>query len=242
MQRCLLITLVFLGVIGGAGAAENEKWTALAADQKLDAFKKPDEAWVFTEEVKLDATNPKKLAGKEGKGAIFFNGAKGRARDLVTKDEYGDCEVHLEFLIPKGSNSGIKLHAVYEIQIYDSFGKEKVKGDDCGGIYPRADLLPTYHHIDEGIAPKVNAAKAPGEWQMLDIVWQAPRFDADGKKTTNAKFVKVTLNDKVIHENQEVATPTGHNWKNKETPRGPILLQGDHGPVAFREIRVRPVK
>lgn len=238
MRRCLpaLAALLFCVALG---VAEEAKWIPLAAGN-LDAFKKTDAQWFFTDEVKTDPENPKKLTANAGTGSIFVNGIKGRAIDLVTKEEFGDCEVHVEFLIPKGSNSGVKLQEVYEIQIYDSFGKAKLTGDDCGGIYPRANLLPIYKHIDTGIAPKVNAAKAPGEWQTLDIVWQAPRFDKDGKKTANAKFVKVTLNDKVIHENQEMESPTGHNWTRKETPRGPILLQGDHGPVAFRDVRVRP--
>jgi hypothetical protein len=146
-------------------------------------------------------------------------------------------------MIPKGSNSGVKFHAHYEIQIQDSFGKTKeLTGDDCGGIYPRAEQKPKYHHIDKGIAPKVNACKAPGEWQTLDVIFLAPRFDADGKKVANAKIVKAVLNGKVIHEDQELLTPTGHNWKNKEVATGPLLLQGDHGPVAFRNLRVRPYK
>jgi hypothetical protein len=239
MRRCLpLLALLLAPAL--AVAADEAKWIALTPDGKLDAFKKTDGQWFFTDEVKTDPQNPKKLAATAGKGSILVNGAKGRAIDLVTKEEFGDCELHLEFLIAKGSNSGVKLQELYEIQILDSFGKTKLTGDDCGGIYPRANLLPVYKYLDEGIAPKVNACKAPGEWQSLDIVWQSPRFDKEGKKTANGKFVKVMLNGKVIHDNQEVETPTGHNWTRKETPRGPILLQGDHGPVAFRDVRVRP--
>ena len=75
----------------------------------------------------------------------------------------------------------------------------------------------------------------------LDVSFRAPRFDAAGKKTANARFVKVTLNGTVIHEDVEVESPTGHAWHNKEVARGPLLLQGDHGPVAFRNVRVRPL-
>jgi hypothetical protein len=100
-------------------------------------------------------------------------------------------------------------------------------------------MLPRYHHIDDGIPPRVNAARPFGEWQTLDVVFRAPRFDAGGKKVRNARFDKVVLNGQVIHENVELATPTGHAWRQKEVARGPILLQGDHGPVAFRKIRMR---
>ena len=82
---------------------------------------------------------------------------------------------------------------------------------------------------------------APGEWQTLDVIFRAPRFDSDGKKTRSARFDKVVLNGQIIHEDVEVKTPTGHAWRLKEVARGPILLQGDHGPVAFRNIRVKPL-
>jgi hypothetical protein len=158
----------------------------------------------------------------------------------VSKQKFGDVEVHAEFMIPKGSNSGVKLEGLYEIQIFDSYGVEEPKATDCGGIYPRAEQKPTYHHIDKGVPPRTNASKPPGEWQSLDIVFQAPRFDADGKKIANARFVKVVLNGQVVHEDVEVKTPTGHAWHNQEIPTGPLLLQADHGPVAFRNVRARP--
>ena len=129
---------------------------------------------------------------------------------------------------------------LYEIQILDSFGKKELTGDDCGGIYPRAEEQPKYHHIDKGTPPKVNACKPAGQWQSLDVIFKSPRFDADGKKISPARFVKVVFNGEVIHENVELEYPTGHAWKNKEVASGPLLLQADHGPVAFRNVRVRP--
>jgi hypothetical protein len=163
----------------------------------------------------------------------------GKTRNLLTKQDFGDLEAHFEFLIPKGSNSGVKFETLYEIQIDDSFGVAKPTASDCGGIYPRAEMLPRYHHIDVGVPPRTNAARAPGEWQTLDVIFRAPRFDSGGTKIANARFDKVVLNAQMIHENVELKTPTGHAWRRKEVARGPILLQGDHGPVAFRKIRVR---
>jgi hypothetical protein len=100
-------------------------------------------------------------------------------------------------------------------------------------------MLPRYHHIDDGVPPRVNAARPFGQWQTLDVIFRAPRFDAEGKKVRNARFEKVVLNGQLIHENVDLSSPTGHAWRLKERARGPILLQGDHGPVAFRRIRVR---
>ena len=146
-------------------------------------------------------------------------------------------------MIPNHSNSGVKLEGVYEIQIFDSWKVAKPTGADCGGIYPRAEKKPHYHHIDEGVPPLVNAAKKPGEWQTLEIVFRAPRFDADGKKIANALFEKVVLNGKLIHDHAEARTPTGGDLAGQGAPHRPrSLLQADHGPVAFRNVRLRPLQ
>jgi hypothetical protein len=146
--------------------------------------------------------------------------------DIYTEQKFGDCHVEVELMIPKGSNSGIYLMGEYEVQVLDSYGKEKVAPSDMGGIYNTA-------------APKKNACKRPGEWQKFVIDFQAPRFE-DGKKKTNAKFLKVVLNDEVIHEDVEAPRPTGSELSSKESPTGPLMFQGDHGPVAFRNIKITP--
>jgi hypothetical protein len=73
------------------------------------------------------------------------------------------------------------------------------------------------------------------------IEFQAPRFEGD-KKVGNAKFVKVILNGETIHENIEVTAPTPACLTGKEAPTGPVMFQGDHGPVAFRNIQITPKK
>jgi hypothetical protein len=207
----------------------------------LNAFKTPHGDWTAVAGVRLDEKNPKKLLAQEGTG-VYYNGPKGRTNNLLTKEKYGDLEVHLEFLVPKGSNSGIKFHGHYEIQIEDSFGKKNLKGSDCGGVYPRADAKGKYTYLDNGIPPKDNACKPAGEWQTFDIIFLAPRFDKDGKKIANARLPKVLFNGVVIHDDVELLTPTGDRWRGPEMAQGPLMLQADHGPVAFRNLRIRPLK
>ncbi len=240
-RRSLLLGFAFVALLMPNAKAVDPGWIELIGKDSFDAFKGGSNGWVYAKDVKIDPKNPRRLAYESGHDAIV-NGPIGRTINLVTKEEFGDVEVHLEFLVPTKSNSGIKLHAVYEVQIYDSHGVARPTASDNGGVYPRAELLPKYHHIDKGYPPLRNASKSPGEWQTLDIAFKSPRFDASGKKVANATFVKVLLNGQVVQENLELPYPTGHNWRNKETPRGPIFLQADHGPVAFRNFKVRPLK
>jgi hypothetical protein len=168
----------------------------------------------------------------------------GDDNNLLSKQEFGDCEVYLEFLIGIGSNSGVKLQQRYEIQLYDSHGKDKLSGTECGGIYPHWKFRRNgrgLNYIDQGVAPKVNAAKPAGQWQRLHIAFTAPRFDNEGIKTKNARFASVTLNDQEIHRDVELGSPTGNvSSPLPEVAKAPLFLQLDHGPVAFRNVRVKP--
>lgn len=174
----------------------------------------------------LDPADPKKLVVTEG--AELVN-AETHSVDLYSEAKWGDCVIELELMVPKGSNSGVYIMGEYEIQVLDSFGKQKVDKGDMGALYNVS-------------APSVNASKAPGEWQKLLIDWRAPKFDAEGKKSGNAKLVKVELNGQAIQENLEVKGPTPGGLTGKEAATGPLMFQGDHGPVSFRNIKVTPVK
>ncbi len=208
---------------------------------QTQVWKRYDKGWIPTEAVTLNTANPARLKGvQKENGPAWLNGEKGRLPNLITKDKFGDCEIHAEFLIAKGSNAGIKFQEVYEIQILDSFGKNDIDGTGMGGIYPRADTVKG-GYLDKGIAPTVNASNAAGEWNTLDVVWQSPRVNEKGEKIANAKVIKATLNGKVIHENVELKTPTGGNWMKKETATGSLMLQSDHGPTAWRNVRIKPL-
>lgn len=233
-------------------AAPREEPKKLAAQPDKDGWidlmqpgvwKKVDDKWIFTDAVKIgpdakDRADRGLKAVKKDGGKIWVNGETGRLPNLITKDAFGDCEIYVEFLIAKGGNAGVKFHEVYEIAIQDSYGKKEVTGSDNGGVYPRANLEKG-GYLDKGIPPKVNASKAPGEWQTLTAIWKAPRFNDKGEKIASAVIVKATLNGEVIHENQEVKTPTGGNWAKKETASGSLMLQCDHGPTAWRNVKIR---
>jgi len=235
--RMCTIASVVLPLVGFAAAAAVDGWTRLGADAWYQS-----EEWLAASDAMLDQENHKRLAGNPGSG-VMINGKEGKCPSLVTKrPDYRDIEVHVEFMVAKGSNSGVIFHGNHEVQILDSYGVKQPKASDCGGIYPRAETQPSYHYLEEGSPPRVNAAKPPGQWQTLDIIFQAPRFDKAGEKTAHAKFIKVVLNGQVVQENQEVPYASGTNWDRKQYPQGPIIIQGDYGPIAIRNVRVRPWK
>jgi len=149
--------------------------------------------------------------------------------NLVTQLEHGDIFLSLDFMIPKGSNSGIYLAGRYEIQLFDSWNVTLPHSQDCGSIYERWDeSKPEGKKGYDGHPPRVNASRAPNLWQHLEIEYQAPRFDASGKKTAPAQFVSVSLNGTVIHENVILTGPTRSSAFNDEQAKGPLVIQGDH--------------
>lgn len=224
----LLLSVASLWMSSSSG------WISL---DSIEAWRGNTGDWVFVGDATPDPDDATKIVTKPGAGALV-NGPIGRTSNLLSEAEFGDVEAHVEFMVPKGSNSGVYFQGRYEIQVFDSWGVTDPKFSDCGGIYQR------YNEREkrgwEGRGPKVNASKAPGEWQTFDVVFRAPRFDAAGKKTANAVFVKVVQNGIVIHENVEVTGPTRAATFEDERSRGPLMLQGDHGPVAYRNVRIRP--
>lgn len=192
--------------------------------------------WIATRSVNWRRIfGPKLLIFSPQPGDRIVNGKTGTAVNLVSDEKFGDCELFLEFLMPRGSNSGVFLHAHYELQLFDSFGYTgQLTVGDNGGIYRLADGT-------GGSPPRTNASRPPGDWQSLQIWFRAPRFDAAGRKVSNARFLRVLLTDVQVQEDVEMQAPSGGHSDPPEAPENPLMLQGDHGPVAFRNIYIRPL-
>ena len=217
-------------------------WIDLFNGRDLNGWAaKSEHAWQVVGGVCLHSDNPRQLALSPGTG-VLVNGETGRTPDIYTRREHGSCELQLEFCVAEKSNSGVYLMGNYEIQILDSFGtpESELSYTSCGAIYGRwiAETKTSY----DGHPPRTNASKPPGEWQSLEVIFHAPRFDAAGKRTTGARFERVLQNGILIHENVECTGPTRGAWSSEDTPRGPLRLQGDHGPVAYRSVRMRELE
>lgn len=219
-------------------ASISAAFLSIAADPKdaeprvIDAGPPPSDAIVL-----FDGKDLSKWKSDRGEanwklvdGAMEVSGG-----NLITRDEFGDCQLHIEWATPKEvkgegqgrGNSGIYLQGRYEIQVLDSYNSK---------TYPNGQAGSFYGHN----APLVNASRKPGEWQTFDIIFRAPKTDADGKVTPGS--FTVLHNGVLIQDHIPVKGEATTAAKLKGVaPKGPILLQ-DHGnPVRYRNIWIRPL-
>ena len=205
----------------------------------LEEFQEPASNWkvIGAAQASYNDTN---FNTAKGTGILFNDYSRSiqfqPGHHLITKMQHGDILLDFDFMIPKGSNSGIYLQSRYEVQINDSWGVKLPTFSDMGGIYERWKDNKGY----EGSAPLTNAGFAPGLWQHMEISFQAPRFDTNGNKVSNAKFIYVRLNGVTIHENIIVSGPTRSPAFENEVAYGPLMIQGDHGQVAFKNFKYAP--
>lgn len=157
--------------------------------------------------------NPTAKHGWRVEAGGLTNAAPGN--DLVTETMFGDFKLHAKFRYPKGSNSGIYLRGRYEVQIEDDFGKAP-SSHYIGGVYGF-------------LTPRVNASRPAGEWQTLDI-------------TLLGRVITVVLNGEPVIERQAIPGITGGALDSNEEQPGPIMIQGDHGPIEFAVLTITPAK
>ncbi|HKG67913.1 MAG TPA: DUF1080 domain-containing protein [Segetibacter sp.] len=206
----------------------------------LSFFQTPGPSWKLAGNVMGSITQKEILNPTAGTGVLVNLPDKNNpGKDLVSNLQHGDLDLELDYMMAMGSNSGIYLQGRYEIQLLDSWGVINPKAGDNGGIYERwNESKPEGQKGYEGHSPRQNASRAPGLWQHMKISFQAPQFNPQGKKTDNAKILRVELNGVPIQENVELSGPTRGALGTDEVAKGPLRFQGDHGPVAFRNIKI----
>ena len=150
--------------------------------------------------------------------------------NIISNETYGDAMIHVEWREPdmpeaegqnKG-NSGVYIHGVYELQVLDSYGVAVPQDDDCGGIYKMH-------------APLMNACLPPLEWQTYDILFRAPRFDAQGNKIEDARAT-VLQNGLPVLNNVIMPRVTPSGSRDYEAAEGPLMLQDHCHEVSFRNV------
>lgn len=205
--------------------------------ENFDSFRSVEGNWTIAGDITSNRGEEHDLGHSEGTGTLVNIPAKEHKSHLFTKWTHGDLELEMDFLLPKGSNSGIYLMGRYEVQLYDSWGVDNPAFSDAGGIYQRWDEnKPEAERGSGGTPPRLNASKAPGLWQHVKILFKAPAFNEQDEKISNAEFEEVWLNGVLVQENVEVSGPTRAAPVDNEQAEGPLMIQGDHGPVAIRNI------
>ncbi len=158
--------------------------------------------------------------------------------NLVSKEKFGDMQLHLEFAAPTEidgdsqwrGNSGVLLMSVYEIQVLDSYNNVTYADGQVGAIYGQ-------------YPPLVNPARPPGKWQMYDIFFEAPKFE--GGKLVKPAYVTVMLNGVMLHHHQQIIGRMAHKVVGLYAPHGdeePLALQNHDTKVRYRNIWVRRLK
>lgn len=211
-----------------ARSSGQEGWLRMTYGDALDAW--DSTGWELCD-AELDPQDPKRFRITKGVNALT-NTASETPSEYVSKQEFGDVQVRLAFMLPEGGNSGVYLMGRYEVQLKDSSGVRAPGPGDCGGIYAGLTW--------PGSAPSRNAFNHPGQWHELDITFRAPRFGPDGQKVENARFERVAIDEVVVQKDVELPEATRGSWPG-EVARGPIRIQGDHGPVGLGNIRLRPL-
>jgi Domain of Unknown Function (DUF1080) len=231
-----LVQLSLLSLSFGAFAQESFPF------EDLSAFKKTESNWRIAGGVSANPNTFNEMQTTAGKGVLVCihpKGQYGNQYDLISNFEHGDLDLSVDVMIAKGSNSGIYLQGRYEVQLFDSWAKKNPAYNDLGGVYERwNESKPEGQKGYEGYAPSSNAAKAPGLWQNIKISFQAPKFDAAGKKTANGKILSVLVNGIQVQQNVELTGPT-RGFDQTESAMGSLRIQGDHGCVAFKNLQIK---
>lgn len=257
----LALGLGFSRRLTAAPPADADGWRPLFNGRDFTGwtFRHPEakKVWGVYDNVRLDPADPTRLLpiGSGGKpDAVMLCGDDGRGSDLMTVENFDDYELHIEFTVPRGSNSGVYNRGLYEIQVFDSYGVKTPAFHDCGALYERA-------------RPRANLAKPPGDWQSFDIKLVGKRLSLDWNGQSVYRNIDIRYGEtdkaaleRLLQENPFKAPELrvklrqegdrylgyfGEGGTRASLPGidrpGPILLQGDHGPVAYRNIRIRPL-
>jgi hypothetical protein len=222
--------------VTGSRRVGNKRFTANKVERKSPTLGQPapDGATVLFNGENMDAWDGTTGWELTPDGALMVTPA---GKYLISKQAFRDLTLHIEFRTPfmptargqQRGNSGVFLYDVYEVQVLDSYGLPGYY-DECGALYKLS-------------APRVNACLPPGAWQTYDIDFRAPRFDANGALTENAR-ITVRHNGVLIQDDVELIYIT--DWKEKDRLRtppatpGPVKMQGHNNYVQFRNIWVIP--
>ncbi len=243
-MRCLLALALMAGVAMRGEAqnppiASNELPPQSLALTDLSAFSAPGSNWRVAGAATTDRVSATTLSTSSGAGVLVNLPSANAHAAARTAWEHGDIDVSFDVMLPKGSTPTVLLMGRYGLRLSESWAAGAPTLSTIGAIAPRWDAARGRGlEAFEGTPPRLNAGRAPGLWQHVDIVFRAPKFAA-GQKVANARFAKVSVNGVVVHENVQVTGLTTGSAFRDERTTGPLEFEGDHGEIALRNLRYK---
>lgn len=205
----------------------------------LSAFSAPGANWRVVGTVFTDRATSPMLSTSPGTGVLVNQPSPTAHGSASTTWEHGDIDVSFDVMLPRGSTPMVLLMGRYGVQVSENWAAGAPTLSTIGAVAPRWDAGRGHgQEAFEGTLPRQNAGRAPGLWQHVEIVFRAPRFAA-GRKVMNARFAKVRVNGVVVQENVQVTGPTRGAAYLDERPSGPLVVEGEHGALALRNIRYK---
>lgn len=186
------------------------------------------DGWAIAGNVFMDRNGAANCSLEEGEGVLV--NPSGEKKLLTTTIDHEDLDLKLDFMLSKESSAALLFQGRYVLRLTDGWNEDGVSTSGSGAMATAAD---------NNALPLINDVKAPGLWQHLSVKFKAPRFDASGKKVSNALFKEVILNGKTIQQNVEVADVSAQAPLKEEGAGGFLVIGSEGGAVAFQNIQFK---
>lgn len=214
-----------------------EGWMRLTYGDAFDAW--TSTGWRAVD-AQLDPSKPGSFLITEGVEALVNvdatdeHGAPVAPTDFTSKSAFGSGRYHVEFMLPEGGRSAVYVQGRYGIEIADPKGAPLTDTERTGALMAAGDA--------PARAPAFDAYKGAGQWHDLDLRFDAPQFDASGRKTRNARLRQVTIDDVLLHDEVELPGVSPGALGSDEVAHGPLVISGTRGPVALRSLSICPAE
>ncbi len=211
-----------------ARESEDEGWLRLTYGDATNLW--DFRGWELCE-AELDRADPTRFQVRPGVSHLVNTGPD--PTNYLSKPVFGDAKIHVDFTLPQGGRSGLFVQGRYGILFADSKDADLLTHDHCGAVIGGSN--------SPGRPPALHAYRGPGELHEVDVDFRAPRFDAEGRKIENARFLRVRIDDVLVQENVELPGPSA-GALGPEVAEGPIVVVGEHGPVAIGNVQAKPLR
>lgn len=212
-----------------ARESSDQGWLRLTYGDPFQLWK--HDGWTLVD-VDLDANDPKKLATREGVNALV-SPAAAPTPTFAGKLPFGDTRLRFEFMLPQDGRATLRLMDRYDLLLAATPDERATTLASCGALMPSPGF--------DGRAPINPCFRAPGQWHQMDLTFRAPRFDAAGKKTSNARIVRATVDDVLLHDEAEFPGPSA-GAPSDEVAEAPFAFRVLDGQLAIGNVRAKPTE